>query len=120
MPGDGGNNDNNPVVQYNRNRSKIDFGNRHRQSIVAPEELLQGKKKLKQVSNASIQKRRSIVMPKELIQGKARLTPTKKKQKAIRKKPINIGKTIAHVQSMEDTFEWLEKSGAKVSEEHSK
>lgn len=75
---------------------------------------------MKQVSNASIQKRRSIVMPKELIQGKARLSPTKKKQKAIRKKPINIGKTIAHVQSMEDTFEWLEKSGAKVSEEHSK
>ena len=46
LPGKKGTEDNNPIVEFNRGRTKIDFNIPRRQSIVAPEELLKGKKQL--------------------------------------------------------------------------
>ena len=116
LPGSEGTDTKNPVVQYNRKRKKIDFDLSRRQSIVAPHELVQGRKNLKPLYLRPEKK----FVSDELVQAKRCLSPTgaKTAKKSNSKKNKRQMKIIASANAVGDTLEWLEKSGAKISQDH--
>ena len=111
----------NPIVQYNRQRTKKpDY--MKRKSVVMPQELLTAKSMLKKVKakgRSTGKKRISIVIPKDLREAKSKLkrSPTPHPKKKV---PVDVQtakRTLNQVESAEEAFRWLQKNGVKITDD---
>ena len=113
----------NPIVQYNRQRTKRpDY--LKRKSVVMPQELLNAKGMLKRVAaqkKNNYRKRISIVIPKDLRTAKSKLkrlpTPHPKKKTKVPLDVQTAKRTLGQVESAEEAFRWLEKNGMKITDD---